>query len=45
MIRITFIIGIMLVGIIALIESSGKHNRRVNYMNGKELEDDVWLGN
>ena len=43
--RIAFILAIMFVGIIALLESSSKHKRRMNYMPDRESEyDDVWWG-
>ena len=44
--RIAFILGIMFVGIIALLENSSKQKRRMNYMPQSEQEyDDVWWDN
>ena len=43
--RVALIFGIMLVGIIALLESAGKHKRRMSYIPDRESEyDDVWWG-
>ncbi|MEO6454539.1 MAG: hypothetical protein ABIN97_10720 [Ginsengibacter sp.] len=44
--RIVIILGIMLVGIIALLENSGKHKRRISLLQDKEADyDDVWWDN
>jgi hypothetical protein len=43
--KIAFLLGIMFVGIIILLESSGKHKRIADYVRNTERDDDVWLGN
>ncbi len=44
--RILFLLGILFVGIIALLETSGKHKRQVTYTSDTVLEyDDAWWDN
>ena len=44
--RIVFLLGILFVGIIALLESSNKHKRQLKYTPDAALEyDDVWWDN
>lgn len=44
--RIVFIFGIMLVGAVVLLESSGKRKKQLNFIPETELEyDDVWWDN
>lgn len=45
--RIMFLLGILFIGVIALLETSGKHKRQVNYTPANTaLEyDDAWWDN
>jgi hypothetical protein len=44
--RVLFIIGIMFISLIALLETSGKNKKRMNFTRDATLEyDDVWWDN
>ena len=43
--RIACIVLTIFVALIALLESSGKNRRHPGFMEHRETDDDVWLGN
>ncbi len=42
--RLAFILGILLVSIIVILESSNKYNSKVKYLPYEGYDDDVWFG-